>query len=330
MQCNEHANVAWRHQIPALVDQYLCWKYMVDKDVGDDDGLRPPDHIFQIAIIAKRLAESGLADTCAFHSDYFIPTDIVDCFKDDIHRKPGEKDKHATTCTNNWTAAKATQEDNIHVFDQTGIFVLACCHGFVECIAEMRWLAKYGLAAVNQLLDVYGPNQAIGHDIGCAPKKTIVHSSIGDKASELNLVITGFGIEDLEMCECIFSSSNATVSLICHASLFHWTQFIDLHFDQWDKDKYLELSSYSLAQEELVYLQSCAAKPDQLMLAVKYVEHLEKLRFVESTYESVVSSPFLTYMPAEYTWESGLNADTRESTSAIDAEYVSCYWRLKL
>lgn len=127
--------------------------------------------------------------------------------------------------------------------------------------------AKYGLAAVNQLLDVCGPDQAIGHDIGCASKKTIVHSSIGDKARESNLVIvvnafhgfahnricqlenhplyqTGFGIEDLETCERIFSSSNATASLIRHASLFHWTQFIDLHFDQWDKDKYLELSTY--------------------------------------------------------------------------------------
>lgn len=85
---------------------------------------------------AKRLAESGLADTRAFRSDYFIPTDIVDRFKDDVRRQPGEKDKHATTCTDNWTAAKATQEDHIHVFDQTGIFVLACRHGFVECVHQ--------------------------------------------------------------------------------------------------------------------------------------------------------------------------------------------------
>ena len=33
--------------------------------------------------------------------------------------------------------------------------------------------------------------------------------------------------------------------VIRHASYFHWQQFLDLHFNQWDKDKYLELSVYS-------------------------------------------------------------------------------------
>ena len=56
------------------------------------------------------------------------------------------------------------------------------------------------------------------------------------------LYLTGFGIEDLETCERIFSSSNSAAVLIRHASLFHWTQYLDLHFDQWDSDKYLELS----------------------------------------------------------------------------------------
>ncbi|KAI5992333.1 hypothetical protein EDC04DRAFT_2510429, partial [Pisolithus marmoratus] len=49
-------------------------------------------------------------------------------------------------------------------------------------------------------------------------------------------------VKDLETCEHIFSSSNNMAPLICHASEFHWKQFLDLHFSQWDSDKYLELS----------------------------------------------------------------------------------------
>jgi hypothetical protein len=52
----------------------------------------------------------------------------------------------------------------------------------------------------------------------------------------------GLGLEDLETCERIFSGSNAVAPVIRHASYFHWLQFIDLHFRQWDADRYLELS----------------------------------------------------------------------------------------
>lgn len=59
------------------------------------------------------------------------------------------------------------------------------------------------------------------------------------------LYIKGVGLEDFEICERVFSSSNAVAVLIRHASYFHWIQFMDLHFRQWDKDKYFELSEFS-------------------------------------------------------------------------------------
>jgi hypothetical protein len=57
-----------------------------------------------------------------------------------MHARNPEKDPtaKAATCSSNWGAAKAIEEDKIHIFEQTGIFVLACRHGFVECIAEMK------------------------------------------------------------------------------------------------------------------------------------------------------------------------------------------------
>ncbi|KAG1863675.1 hypothetical protein F4604DRAFT_1587045, partial [Suillus subluteus] len=126
---------------------------------------------------------------------------------------------------------------------------------------------KYRLTAVNQLLDSCGSFQGLGHDIGCTSHKTIAASLIGAKAEQSNLIVAvnafhgythnhrcqlanhplymnGFGIEDLETCEQIFSSSNSTAILIRHASYFHWVQFIDLHFNQWDQDKYMELSCF--------------------------------------------------------------------------------------
>ncbi|KAI5985795.1 hypothetical protein EDD15DRAFT_2373911 [Pisolithus albus] len=340
---------------------------------------------------AKRLDGSGSADMRVFNSDYFIPREKVDRFKDSVQSKSRNvTGSRASTCSDNWVAAKAVQEDQVQVFQQMGIFVLACRHGFVECIAEMRRsgeLAKYALGIVEQVLDVCGPDQAIGHDIGCSSRKTILSSLLGQRAKDLNLQVVvnafhgfvhnrvcqlqnhplylaGLGIEDLETCERIFANSNSTAALICHASLFHWMQFLDLHFDQWDSDKYLELSQFlfnnykqalgiiwkyepelkdfqlthgisdedivSWHHEELEYLQNCSEELDSVTLAVKYVEVLEKLHFAEATYASVTQVPFLTYTPADFQARGGLRSSAQAGTTAINAEYASALRRYEL
>lgn len=121
------------------------------------------------------------------------------------------------------------------------------------------------IATVNKLLEVLKNDQGIGYDIGCSATATVAASSIGEKADihRLTLAVNafhghahnrmcqlrfhplylkGYGIEDLETCERVFSGSNSTARLIRHASYFHWLQFLDLHFDQWDKDRYHDLS----------------------------------------------------------------------------------------
>ncbi|KAI6143864.1 hypothetical protein EDD17DRAFT_1515474 [Pisolithus thermaeus] len=240
--------------------------------------------------------------------DYFIPHAEVERFKDEVQDRPGEaaREKQFTTCTDNWTTAKAIEENQIQVFEQTSIFVMACCHGFVECIAEMKRsgeLMKYGLAAVSRLLNVCGEDQAVGHDVGCASKKTIASSSLGNKVQEKWLKV-GFSNKDLETCKRIFSSSNNMAPLIHHASEFHWKQFLDLHFSQWDSDKYLELS--------------------------KYVELLEKLNFAEATYGSITQVLYLTYTPAEFTSTAGLNESAWQGTNTINAEYASTLQKYQL
>ena len=96
--------------------------------------------------------------------------------------------------------------------------------------------AKYGLTLIDHLVNLYGPNLAIGYDIGCAFSKTVNASClVGVKAwaAALHLLVPLFhgyahnrwcqlfwhplfiyhaGLEDFETCEHMFSSSNHIVS----------------------------------------------------------------------------------------------------------------------
>ncbi|KAI6095765.1 hypothetical protein F5141DRAFT_1068074 [Pisolithus sp. B1] len=286
-----------------------------------------------------------------------MPCDTeVERFKDNVQDRPG-KEKQATTCTDNWTTVKSVKENQIQVFEQT------------ECIAEMKQSGelyvprtKYGLAAVNQFLNICGKNQAVGHDIGCASKKMITASSLGTKAQKKQLKVVvnachgfahnhmcqlenhllyqlGFGNEDLETCKCTFSSSNNMSLLIHHASEFHWKQFLDLHFSQWDSDKYLELSQflYNNYKQALHTVQTNMAELEQFkcresdtnLIAVQCIKLLEKLSFTEATYGSVTQVPYLTYTPTEFTSTASLNESAWQGTNPINAEYASMlqkYW----
>ncbi|KIJ60975.1 hypothetical protein HYDPIDRAFT_177248 [Hydnomerulius pinastri MD-312] len=189
----------------------------------------------------------------------------------------------------------------------------------------------YALATTNKILDVYGQNGTSGYDISCSFSKTVAASSIATKAKFQghNFAVNSFhghllyhpvyrlrlGIEDLETCERVFSASNAVASVICHASYFHWLQFIDLHFDQWNQDKYLELSRFLYNNykqvlhyindytpmveelktqlqiqdtdferwnvEELEYLNSLSVESEDKVQNAVYVEALESLAHAE-------------------------------------------------
>ncbi|KAG6374262.1 hypothetical protein JVT61DRAFT_4279 [Boletus reticuloceps] len=103
-------------------------------------------------------------------------------------------------------------------------------------------------------------------------------------------------------------------------------QSLDLHFNQWDRDKYLELSksasrcsltiiykySAELAafksatgfsdadfekwhEEEKDYLRNCASERHETSLAVEYVELLQKLQFAEYVSVSNCCHTMLTH-----------------------------------
>lgn len=126
----------------------------------------------------------------------------------------------------------------------------------------------------------------------------------------------GFGLEDLETCERFFSWINAVGGVVRHASHYHWLQALDLGIQQWDDDKYHELgkflynnvrqalrikqeyepilrefklrTGYSVADieswngQELAYLQSLQAEPEEVGIKMDYVAILGDLAEAEA------------------------------------------------
>ncbi|KAJ2991814.1 hypothetical protein NUW54_g8091 [Trametes sanguinea] len=246
------------------------------------------------------------------------------------------------------------------MFEQTGVFVCACRHGLVESVVEMRHSgerAKYPLATVDRIITVLGHSQAIGHDIACSFTKTLGNSSIGIKAQGLNMMLCvnafhghahnrlcqlcyhplylqTLGLEDLETCERIFLALNSVARTVRFSSHFHWLQYIDLHFDQWDQDRYLDLSRFlynnykqALAiiqeympiveefkksnnvteadfegwrSEELAYLTNLAQEPPEDLAKVTYIESLEVLKAAQASWNAVSTmNTFVTTFGAE-------------------------------
>lgn len=98
-------------------------------------------------------------------------------------------------------------------------------------------------------MDVISGALGLGYDIGCNFLTTMYNSPLGDEArargckalvglfhghahnrlcqlSNLGTYVLGMGLEDLEGCERLFSSSNDLASIIRHASIFHRRQAI--------------------------------------------------------------------------------------------------------
>ncbi|KAF8584763.1 hypothetical protein K439DRAFT_1345285, partial [Ramaria rubella] len=192
---------------------------------------------------------------------------------------------------------------------------------------------KYPLATISCLQEILPEHLGLGYDIACSFWSTLMRSSLGAQACQhgLRMVVPafhghahnhhcqlffhimishGFGLEDLETCECVFSGSNAVAQLTRHATPFHQCQFINMFFHQWDAEKYENLAQFifqnykqalevlwdmpvhiesltsgwhisnaqysSWLSEEHKYLESKKAETQSDVLGVEYVELLNK------------------------------------------------------
>ncbi|KAI6150233.1 hypothetical protein EDD17DRAFT_1513586 [Pisolithus thermaeus] len=115
-------------------------------------------------------------------------------------------------CTGRWKNMKEDVTSRMWaIFDEAGIFMAICRHGFslvIVDIVQSGEQAKYPLAVVSKLLDMFGDNLAGSYDIG-------------------SRYVDGLGLEDLEGCECTFSKTNGLALAV------HYARYI-AHNDEYE------------------------------------------------------------------------------------------------
>jgi Kyakuja-Dileera-Zisupton transposase len=137
--------------------------------------------------------------------------------------------------------------------------------GLLVMQADLNPSAKYPLAVVEVLLEVFGVDIGGGYDIGCKFGTTLNRSELGPRARALNYkalvgsfhghahnrlcqlsflatYVKGMGLEDLEGCERFFSKSNALASSLRYASVFHRQQKMIEFMRHMDLETYQNLS----------------------------------------------------------------------------------------
>ncbi|KAJ7216257.1 hypothetical protein C8J57DRAFT_1440557 [Mycena rebaudengoi] len=177
-----------------------------------------------------------------------------------------------SACEERWkNLSKAITSKMWGIFDETGVFVALCRHGFVLLITDMvksGELGKYGLAVADALMKAFGKDLALGYDIGCGFKTTIRNSPLGREARRLNFrclvgafhghahyrecqlkflvtYMKGLGIEDLERCERLFSVTDGLSRSVPYASVFHRLQTITKFVEHRDTfEVYANLSTF--------------------------------------------------------------------------------------
>ncbi|KAJ7109537.1 hypothetical protein C8R43DRAFT_1091755 [Mycena crocata] len=210
---------------------------------------------------------------------YFLSREKVDKWAK-TRLEPGRDSAHArgefsgsdNPCADRWkNMVNDVTSKMWGIFDETGIFLALCRHGFVLVLADMirsGELAKYPLAVIKELLDIFGMNIGAGYDVGCHFGATVSNSELGNLAKEKNLkclvgsfhghahnrlcqlsflatYVEGMGLEDLEGCEHFFSRSNGLAKSCRYASRFHRQQEISTYVKHFDTfETYTNLSKF--------------------------------------------------------------------------------------
>ncbi|KAI6109938.1 hypothetical protein F5141DRAFT_1064025 [Pisolithus sp. B1] len=163
-----------------------------------------PNLKFKLAAISgykstvKDIGERFLGDD-HYLSRAFIHQFRVGCSDESLKEPTADDDN---LCARRWKNMKEDVTSRMWgIFDEAGIFMAICRHGFSLVVAGIVWSgeqAKYLLATVSKLLDVFGDSLMGGYDIG-------------------SRYIDGMGLEDLEGYECMFLKTNGLASAVHYA-----------------------------------------------------------------------------------------------------------------
>ncbi|KAJ7081091.1 hypothetical protein C8R43DRAFT_965631 [Mycena crocata] len=220
------------------------------------------------------------------------------------------------------------------IFDETGVFLALCRHGFVLVLADMirsGELAKYPLAVVEELLDAFGLNLGAGYDVGCHFGATVANSELGPLARENNLkclvgsfhghahnrlcqlkflatYVEGMGLEDLEGCERFFSRSNGLAKSCRYASRFHRQQEITTYVKHFDSaETYANLSKFLCTN----YRQALGILKTEATL-VSWMKQEGVKDYAE----------FHSWLEEETTYLTGLKDAPKTNVETMEMEYV--------
>ncbi|QRW15389.1 hypothetical protein RhiLY_14388 [Ceratobasidium sp. AG-Ba] len=192
------------------------------------------------------------------------------CAEDHSDSKYNEDER--TPCEERWKNARADDQRGkpLVVFDETGIFVVLCRHGTIVLAEDMRKsgeLSKYGLAALDTLVRIFGDDILIGYDIGCTFRGTALRSPLvgplvrehrtrfvtgsfhgyaHERKCQLSnhpLHTEGAGLESFEQNEQLFASTNTAAHPTRHSSPFHRRQHVVLRFMGYDSSRRSNLGS---------------------------------------------------------------------------------------
>ncbi|KAG2061021.1 hypothetical protein BDR06DRAFT_979256 [Suillus hirtellus] len=274
-------------------------------------------------------------------SNHYLSRTYVDQFAQDSTTADDEVVHAENSCEGHWKNMDDMKTKKAWgIYDKTGIFVAMCRHGFTLLVADMIQsgeLAKYPLAVVSKLLEVFGSNLGGGYDIGCQFRTTLNNSSIGPltrslchtclvgafhghahrrlcQLFSLTTYIKGLGLEDLE--------SNSLASALHYASVFHRQQAIDTYFEHNDDfEVYANLSDflYNNYKQALDILNDGSTTLPNLMWDLKVADETVFERWLE---EEKVYLQGLTQEPTDETlqmeyWKTLANLTA--SKEALDA-----------
>ncbi|KAJ7586950.1 hypothetical protein C8J56DRAFT_786679 [Mycena floridula] len=250
-------------------------KYSMFFTMDGNDSLKRMHHRERVVDeLGERMGESKeRVDPREGGGDYFLSRKEVDEW--DIHLDPAQPPEDTTDQPAGCDSWHNSQESNTRamwrIYDETGLFLSLCRHGFVLLMADMvnsGELMKYAISILNRFFGVLPKQLGGGYDIGCSFNVTLRKSRLGPKAREelytslvglfhgyshnrlcqllkLVLYLEGMGLEDFETCERYFAGSNSLATAIRHASIFHRRQAITEYARHYDSfHTYANLSTF--------------------------------------------------------------------------------------
>ncbi|KAJ7573296.1 hypothetical protein C8J56DRAFT_1008355 [Mycena floridula] len=181
--------------------------------------------------------------------DYFLSRKEVDEWEIhlDLTRAAETTTDESAGCDSWHNSQEINTKSMWRIYDETGVFLSLCRHGFTLLIADMvnsGELRKYTIATLNCFLEyclnaleelytsLVGLFHGYSHNRLC-------------QLLRLVLYLDGMGLEDFETCERYFSASNGLATAIRHASIFHRHQAISeyaCHYDSFHT--YANLSTF--------------------------------------------------------------------------------------